>query len=137
MTNFGLVRSEPLTVLPFGRNTEFVGRKSQLDRLIATLHTNKKEDCPCVALVGLGGVGKTQIALECAFRLRMISPTCSIFWVRASDQMSFDNAYLDIGQRLLITELENDKADIKRLVKTRLSQESTGMWLMNQEGHRR
>ncbi|KIM95406.1 hypothetical protein OIDMADRAFT_206491 [Oidiodendron maius Zn] len=122
--------SIPLTVLPFGRNREFVGRKSQLDRLITTLHTNKTEDCPCIALVGLGGVGKTQIALECAFRLKTISPTCSVFWVRASDQMSFDDAYRDIGQQLHILELENDKADIKRLVKRRLSQESTGMWLM-------
>jgi hypothetical protein len=80
--------------------------------------------------VGLGGVGKTQIALECAFQLQSVSPTCSVFWVRASDGTSFDNAYRDIGQQLKIPRFEDDKADVKRLVKTRLSQESTGKWLM-------
>jgi hypothetical protein len=60
----------------------------------------------------------------------MLSSMCSVFWVRASDTTSFDNAYRDIGQQLKTPGLENDKTDIKRLVKTRLSQESTGRWLM-------
>jgi Cdc6-like AAA superfamily ATPase len=118
-------------VLPFGRNRDFVGRQSQLNRLLTILHTkDAKEDCQRIALVGLGGVGKTQIALECAFRLQTISPTCSVFWVRASDTISFDNAYRDIGQQLKIPGFEDNKADFKRLVKTRLSQKSTGKWLI-------
>jgi hypothetical protein len=118
-------------VLPFGRNRDFVGRQSQLNRLITILHTeDSEEDCQHVALVGLGGVGKTQIALECAFQLQKILPERSVFWVRASDTTSFDNAYRDIGQQLKIPGLENNKTDVKRLVKTRLSQESTGKWLM-------
>jgi hypothetical protein len=40
--------------------------------------------------------------------------------------MSFDNAYRDIGQQLKIPGLKDDKADVKRLIKTSLSQESTG-----------
>jgi len=54
----------------------------------------------------------------------------SVFWVRVNDTMSFDNAYREIGRQLKIPGLEDDKADVKRLVKTRLSQESTGKWLM-------
>ena len=34
---------------------------------------------------------------------------------------SFDNAYRDIGRQLEIPGVEDDKADVKRLVKTRLS----------------
>ena len=118
-------------MLPFGRNKDFVGRQSQLNRLIKILYTeDTQEDCQRVALVGLGGVGKTQIALECAFRLQKVLPVLSVFWVRASDTTSFDNAFREIGQQLKIPGLENDKADVKRLVKTRLSQESTGKWLM-------
>jgi hypothetical protein len=67
----------------------------------------------------VGGVGKTQIALECAFQLQKILPMLSVFWVRANDVTSFDNAFRDIGQQLKIPGLEDDKADIKRLVKTR------------------
>jgi tetratricopeptide (TPR) repeat protein len=118
-------------VLPFGRNQDFVGRQSQLDRLIKILYTeDTQEDCQRVALVGLGGVGKTQIALECAFKLQKILPALSVFWVRVSDTTSFDNAFREIGQQLKIPGLEDDKADVKILVKTRLSQESTGKWLM-------
>jgi tetratricopeptide (TPR) repeat protein len=124
-------RSRPLSVLPFGRNNDFVGRQSQLSQLITILHSdNTEEDCQRAALVGLGGVGKSQIALECAFQLQSIPPTCSVFWVRASDTTSFDNAYRDIGHQLKIPGLEDDKADVKRLVKARLSEENTGKWLM-------
>ena len=123
--------SGPLRLLPFGRNKDFVGRQSQLNQLITILHTEDiEEDCQRTALVGLGGVGKTQIALECAFQLQLASPTCSVLWVQASDATSFDKAYRNIGQQLKIPGLENDKADVKRLVKTQLSQESTGKWLM-------
>jgi tetratricopeptide (TPR) repeat protein len=80
--------------------------------------------------VGLGGVGKTQIALECAFQLQTISPICSVFWIRATSTTSFENAYRDIGQYLEIPGLEDAKADVKKMVKTRLSQESVGKWLL-------
>ena len=122
---------KPFKVLPFGRNKDFVGRQSQLNQLVKILHTdNTEEDCLRAALVGLGGVGKTQVALEFAFRLQSISPTCSVFWVRASDTTSFESGYRDIGQQLKIPRLEDDKADVKRLVKTWLSQENIGKWLM-------
>jgi hypothetical protein len=49
-----------------------------------------------------------------------------VFWVRANDRTSFDNAFRDIGQQLKIPGLEDDRADVKRLVKTRLlSQDSS------------
>ncbi|RDW57769.1 hypothetical protein BP5796_12570 [Coleophoma crateriformis] len=121
----------PIRKLPFGRNNKFVGRQSQLRRLLTILHDeDTDEDCQHIALVGLGGVGKTQIALECAFQLQTILPQLSVFWVRASDKTSFDNAYREIGQQLKIPGLEDDKADIKKLVKTRLSQNNAGRWLM-------
>ena len=126
-----LVSLKSLRVLPFGRNRDFVGRQSQLNRLITILHTeDTKEDYQRVALVGLGGVGKTQIALEFAFRLQQTLPDYSLFWVRASDTTSFDNAYRDIGKQLGIPGLDDDKADVKRLVKIRLSQKSAGKWLI-------
>ncbi|KAN0089551.1 hypothetical protein V8E51_019811 [Hyaloscypha variabilis] len=122
---------KPLRVLPFGRNRDFVGRQFQLNRLITILHTeNTEEDCQRAALVGLGGAGKTQIALEFAFRIQKLSPECSVFWVRASDATSFESAYREIGQQLKIPELDDDKADVKELVKGRLSLESSGKWIM-------
>jgi len=118
-------------VLPFGRNKDFVGRQSQLDRLITILYTeDTEEDCQRAALVGLGGVGKTQIALETAFQIQELSPQYSVFWVRASDITSFESGYRQIGQQLEIPGLDDDKADVKELVRARLSLESSGKWIM-------
>lgn len=82
------------------------------------------------AIVGLGGVGKTQIALEIAFRVREKYPDCSIFWVPATDAVRFRNAYRMIGQLLGIDGINDDKADVEELVKKTLSHESMGSWLL-------
>ena len=91
---------------------------------------DSKEDCQRVALVGLGGVGKTQIALEFAFQIQQLSPERSVFWVQASDATSFESSYREIGQQLKIPGLGDDKADVKELVKARLSQEGAGRWIL-------
>ena len=131
LVDFEIEPPKPLRVLPFGRNRDFVGRRPQLNRLIAMLYTeNTDEDCQRAALVGLGGVGKTQIALEFAFQIQKLSPKHSVFWVRASDATSFERAYHEIGQQLEIPRVDDDKADVKELVKARLSQESAGKWIL-------
>lgn len=78
---------------------------------------------------GLGGVGKTQIALEAVFRLRDDHPDCSFFWVPALDAASFESAYRDIGRQLGIKGIEKDDAEVGSLVKTALS-ESAFSWLL-------
>jgi tetratricopeptide (TPR) repeat protein len=75
-------------------------------------------------------VGKTQIALEAAFRMKKASPDRSVFWIPAISTTSFEKSYRDIGQVLEIPGIIEDKADFKMLVKTFLSQESAGRWLL-------
>ena len=87
------------------------------------------ENCQWTAIVGLGGVGKTQIALEAAFQVRDKHPNCSIFWVPAVDASSFENAYRNIGQLLGIDGINDDKADVKMLVKTALTERASS-WLI-------
>jgi len=58
-------------MVPFGRNKDFVGRESLLAQLLERIPPGADEDdCQRTAIEGLGGVGKTQIALEAAFRVR-------------------------------------------------------------------
>ena len=65
--NFSLVPKAHWLV-PFGRNKNFIGRHSQLEEVFARLDPEvSDDDCQRVAIAGLGGVGKTQIALEAAF----------------------------------------------------------------------
>lgn len=108
--------------VPFERNKSFVGRKSILDRLLELVPPSVEEDiCQWTAVVGLGGVGKTQVALEVAFQIRDKHPDCSIFWVPAMNATSFENAYMKIGQLLKIDAIHMNNADVKTLVKTALS----------------
>jgi tetratricopeptide (TPR) repeat protein len=83
-----------------------------------------------VAITGLGGVGKTQIALESAFQTRERYPECSIFWIPATNEESLQQAYLALGRQLGIPDLEEEQADVKRLVQCHLSQETAGRWLL-------
>jgi hypothetical protein len=69
----------PLQVIPFARNKAFVGRQPYIDWLILKLYTENKQDgCLRAALSGLGGVGKTHIALEVALRQQEKAPDSSI-----------------------------------------------------------
>jgi len=102
-----------------------------MDRLLERVPPDvDKDSCQRTAIEGLGGVGKTQVALEAAFRVRDQHPHCSVFWAPAVDFTSFENAYQEIGQKLQVPGIEEDGADIKLLVKNAMSQESYGSWLL-------
>jgi nucleoside phosphorylase len=58
---------KPVWMVPFRRNSQFVGREEEIARIGGLV---MKQDGPSkVAICGLGGVGKTQIALELGYRI--------------------------------------------------------------------
>ncbi|KIM98571.1 hypothetical protein OIDMADRAFT_167357 [Oidiodendron maius Zn] len=117
-------------IVPFARNRDFVGREEILERLLKIILPSADKDvCQRTAIEGPGGVGKTQIALEAAFRIRDQHPDRSVFWVSAVDAMSFENAFREIGRQLQVKEIDRDEADAKLLVKNALSQSATS-WLL-------
>nr|CDP27531.1 Putative Kinesin light chain [Podospora anserina S mat+] len=83
-------------IIPFPRNEDVVDRYifAALDRLLPPSH-----DYQSAALWGLGGSGKTQIALEYAYR-RSRDPACSVFWVHADNETTFTQDYKVIAKRL-------------------------------------
>ncbi len=107
-----------------------MGRKSTLEQLLERIPPGADEDdCQRTAIEGLGGVGKTQIALEVAFQVRNMYPDCHIFWVPATDATSFENAYREIGRRLQVPGVNEEKADVKILVQMALTG-SVDNWLL-------
>ncbi|KFX88591.1 hypothetical protein O988_08963 [Pseudogymnoascus sp. VKM F-3808] len=118
----------PHWIVPFSRNKNFVGREQELSTLG---QWSKSEDVSHnMAVFGLGGVGKTQIALEFAYRMREQNPEYSVYWVPATDHLAFEQAYKQIGQALKIPGIDADGADVKQLVKDALSKKRAGPWLM-------
>ena len=110
-------------IVSFDKNLKFVGREAQLDRLALLF---SKYQPSKTALVGLGGVGKTQVILEFVHRTRESDPDCSIFWLPATNVESLQHAYLEAGEQLGISGINEEQIDVKKLMQDRLSQESAG-----------
>jgi tetratricopeptide (TPR) repeat protein/nucleoside phosphorylase len=108
-------------MVPLGRNNEFVGREDSVTKLLQTVPPNaNKFDCQRNVIEGLGGIGKTQIALEVSYRLSDAFSECSIFWIPAVTVAMFESALRDIGKLLNLPGIEEDGADCKTLVKAAL-----------------
>lgn len=85
-------RKQPWNV-PFARNSFFTGRSVLLERLHKQLFRRKR-----AALSGLGGIGKTQIAIEFAYRFR--EAYRAVFWVRAASRETLTADYVAIAHLL-------------------------------------
>jgi Cdc6-like AAA superfamily ATPase len=127
-TNCHIASREACWNVPFARNQLFVGLHAQLDRLEYTLFA--KNQPQKLAVYGLGGIGKTQIALELAYRTREKYPECSILWMPATNAESLQQAFKDIGQQLGVPGVAEEQADAKKLVQRYLGQDSAGQWLL-------
>ena len=83
-----------------------------------------------MTIYGLGGCGKSALALEFAYHALAGHARRLVFWVPAISPESFKLAYREIGVRLRIPGISDDNADAKRLVKETLSLGNVGDWLM-------
>jgi tetratricopeptide (TPR) repeat protein len=108
--------SDAPSIIPFSQNPRFVGRESQLAELEAKLFSNE-QTTTTLAIVGPGGTGKSQLALEVAHRTRQNNKSCSVFWMDASDKDSLYQSYASVAQKLSVLGWDDDQADMKQLVK--------------------
>ncbi|KAL2798841.1 violaceus kinesin [Aspergillus keveii] len=89
-------------MVPFGKNLKFVGREEELARIEDIVNGPPTK----VAIYGLGGVGKTQIALELAYRIRE-KHSSSVFWVPCTSHEAVDQAFSNIAQILRLHRRRN------------------------------
>ncbi|WP_158849944.1 FxSxx-COOH system tetratricopeptide repeat protein [Saccharothrix deserti] len=106
------------------RNAEFVGRDDLLDAMRRSL----TEETPLV-LVGFGGMGKTQLAIEYAHRFR--DDYDLVWWVPADDPAVVRASLADLGARMGLPA----SADVQRTVDGVLEAlRTTGRWLLVFDG---
>ncbi|MCJ1386364.1 hypothetical protein MMC17_009490, partial [Xylographa soralifera] len=116
----------PSAIVPFGRDTDFIERGAILDQI----HYKCAVPGSRIALVGLGGVGKSQLAIEYAYRIQERSPETWVFWAHTSNAARFEQSYRAIANYVKISERRNPKADIFQLVHDWLRNERKGKWVL-------
>ncbi|KAF4609817.1 hypothetical protein G7Y89_g15806 [Cudoniella acicularis] len=116
----------PSSTIPFRRDPDFVDRRILLDQL----HQKCSLPAARTALVGLGGVGKSQLAIEYSYQVQCQSPETWVFWVHASNAARFEQSCREIADRVKIPGRRDLKADIFKLVHDWLRDERNGKWLL-------
>ncbi|CAG9943269.1 unnamed protein product [Clonostachys rosea f. rosea IK726] len=116
------VSKQPLHLLPFLENRKFTGRESALEDIRQLFFVEGRTR---IALDGLGGIGKTQVALQFAYWVKKNKPEYSIFWVPALSRASFDQVYAEIFNKLQVRETESDH-DVGDSVRIRLTSNKSG-----------
>ena len=116
---------KPCSTVPFRRDRDFVDR----GELLSQIDQQCSRQAGRAALVGLGGVGKSQLAIEYAHRTRERSPGTWVFWVHASNAARFEQGFRNIADVAKVPGREEPQADMLRLVHDWL-RGSEEKWLM-------
>lgn len=94
--------AKSLWSVPYERNLFFTGRQDILSRLASLLRTS--QIMPPYAIHGLGGIGKTQTALEYVYRYQ--DEYQAIFWIRADSQEMIQTDLLAVAQVLNVQQTQ-------------------------------
>ncbi len=118
----------PVWNVPYRRNPYFTGREDILKRLSDALRTgNTAALTQPQAISGLGGIGKTQSAVEYAYRYA--NDYQAVLWVTAATRDTFISSYLDVARLLNLPEKdEQDQTITLQAVKRWLEQHDG--WLL-------
>lgn len=99
--------------VPYRRNPYFTGDEARLIALREQL-VGQKENVSLVTISGIGGIGKTQLVLEYAFRY--IKEYDAVFWISADADEQVDNGLVGIGKLLRLPEAQKRKLNEAYLI---------------------
>lgn len=109
------------------RNIDFTGRKTVLDVLHRDLSGEGRAVVVAQALYGLGGVGKTQVALEYAHRFK--DDYDVIWWINAEQPQAISLGFAELAARLGI-QASDDAAEAAAAALEQLRRSAVGRWLV-------
>ncbi|GAM36942.1 hypothetical protein TCE0_022r06437 [Talaromyces pinophilus] len=117
----------PSLSIPFLRDPDFINRGTILDQLH---HERCAGPGSRMALVGLGGVGKSQLAIEYAYQIHEREPETWVFWIHAGNAARFEQGYRDLADTVRLVGRRDPNANIFKLVHDWLRNSKNGKWIL-------
>lgn len=114
-----------LFTVPFPRDEKFIGREQAFASMKEQLQKQRR-----MALSGIGGVGKSQIAIEYCYRFRDEFPESHVLWIYSNSSSRIRQSYDDIARDQQLPGWKDPKVDMIRLVNEWLSSPTSRRWLL-------
>lgn len=142
VTPVGSVPREDISLwtVPYARNPHFTGRDDVLQHLGQLLAVKQSGEPMSIqqavltqtqAISGLGGIGKTQIAIEYAYRARMQGRYRHTIWISAANEETILTSFVDLA-RLFMPALVKEETNQRTIVTVLLRwlEQCTQPWLL-------
>ncbi|KAH8742291.1 hypothetical protein F5883DRAFT_656864 [Diaporthe sp. PMI_573] len=121
---------KPSCTIPFGRDPDFIDRETLLDQI----HRTCSRPASRAALVGLGGVGKSQLAIEYCYRTSEAAIQKNthlwVFWIHAETRARIEEDFKKVAEAVKLPGRKDPKADIPQLMEQWLCNVENGPWLL-------
>lgn len=114
----------PIVMLPYQRNPYYVHRSEIFNQMIALMNVGSP-----IFLQGIGGCGKTQMAIHLSHWFRDRDPEASIMWINGTSPNTALAGLGLVASRLGIKNTEGEEHRLLAL-KERLKHPRVGHWLM-------
>lgn len=121
--------SNPVFLVPYDKNDQYVSREDIMQCLWEQLHIDARTHAR-VALVGLGGAGKTELAIASVHRYRSDHPDHLVFWIHAANANRMRQELLFVADILGLCGGNHPAADILEHLRRWLADPKNGSWLI-------
>jgi tetratricopeptide (TPR) repeat protein/transposase-like protein/transcriptional regulator with XRE-family HTH domain len=118
-----------LWTVPYARNPHFTGRDDLLQQLGQVFSSENPGQPMSIqqaaltqtqAITGLGGIGKTQIAIEYAYRARMQGRYRHTMWISAGSSETILTSFVELARLYMPTLVEKEGTNQRNIVGTLL-----------------
>ena len=128
--NYPVLPPQDKVFQPNGRNTRFVDRPNVFEAIRHAIENSKSMQCSHIALCGLGGMGKSQIALEYCYRNK--TNYRYIFWIDADTEKTVQTSFVEAARMLGLLTLSSTNSAKPEDVMPHITQwfQSNKEWLL-------